>query len=325
MDPRFPGQPTPDEPVYDPKTGARRRADPRKRIDEPWDAGHDLPDTGHAHWTDATPNFDAAFSQAMHDLPLPAGLADRILDRLNAPASAQQAAGAQQGADAHAQHTAEPIIENLPEDPAQAATLPHAASPAADILPIQSGLPVESGRAAKRQRQPFRRHSLLAGLAATAAAAAAVFLLSGWLEPEPEVWGPERVMQAAHDFVPPEPVDDWALAAKAPPPQKFAPPRNVKTSGQIRWRQVRGTFLGRPGAAYEITSPSGARAVLYVLKLQASGAAPRFTGLPAVPPPPLATANRTTAAWAAGGRLYVMVVQGGPNDYRSFFRAQSLA
>jgi hypothetical protein len=81
----------------------------------------------------------------------------------------------------------------------------------------------------------------------------------------------------------------------------------------LRSREV-ADFLGEPGVAYDLLSRTGAAATLYVVRM-------RIPGLPSSPSPfpQPGTQGTTAAAWATDGLVYVFVVDGDEREYQQFF------
>lgn len=94
------------------------------------------------------------------------------------------------------------------------------------------------------------------------------------------------------------------------PPEGFFPSKFVAGIERSVWRRVT-LAAAAEAVAYDIVSPLGRMATLYVIK----GVIPN---LPSEPPqsPMLHTATCSAAAWWEEGRLMVLVVQGGPEVYR---------
>jgi hypothetical protein len=102
-----------------------------------------------------------------------------------------------------------------------------------------------------------------------------------------------------------------AAGSIGPAPQVYPFSPDVAATADARWRPI-GGFLGRSGVAYDLSGPGGPRATLYVVRAT-------IKDLPPEPPvrPAFTTANCSTAAWQDGELLYVLVVSGGPDAYRS--------
>ena len=103
--------------------------------------------------------------------------------------------------------------------------------------------------------------------------------------------------------------------AEAPPPAGYPLSEDVRQASQIQWRWVR-DFVGHKAIAYDILSPNGTAATLYVIRGMA-------TGLPAAPSPqPFVTQGVSASAWQADHLVYVLVVEGDERAYRQFILAQ---
>jgi hypothetical protein len=83
--------------------------------------------------------------------------------------------------------------------------------------------------------------------------------------------------------------------------------------GAMRWRAVQG-FLNRDGVAYDLVGRRGVAATVYVT-------AASVDGLTSDVPlrPMLSTGQSSASAWQEGDLLYVLVVDGGIQDYERFF------
>jgi hypothetical protein len=226
---------------------------------------------------------DGLIRAAMQDVAVPAGLAQRLLDRL----------------------------EDARRESRLASSAAHVALP----VPAERGMSGGVGQAtfrpaaAVRRRFPYR-----AGwLASLAAGVAAALLLAVWLWPKRvEPLTPAAVREAAAAmFTAESPAAGFLLSEKAPPPD-YPLGHDVLKMPDARWRWVAG-FLGGDAVAYELVGPGGGRATLYV-------AHRTVDLLPSLPPdvPHSMTAGCSAAAWQQEGLLYVLVVEGDAGVYRSF-------
>jgi len=69
------------------------------------------------------------------------------------------------------------------------------------------------------------------------------------------------------------------------------------------------------GVAYDLTGPNGRRATLYAIKVKVEGQ------LGESPPMrPAVTQGVAVSAWQSGQVVYVLVVDGGTQEYRHFLR-----
>jgi hypothetical protein len=222
--------------------------------------------------------LDARVADAFHDVPVPDGLAERIQRRL---AEAQAASPPQPCPEAEQDFASEPIATIADQGP-----------------------------------RVSRRWLMVgaAGITAAAAMLTAALIHLG----RPDVDRPPMLEVAMQFFE-----NDWDDTARSKPIADVHPDRDYPLSPYVlqgewvRWRSV-SEFLGRRGAAYELTRPGGPRATLYVVKYP-------LVGLPSQPSlePALSTHNRSTSAWQSNSVLYVLVVEGGPRTYRSFLNLPS--
>lgn len=187
-----------------------------------------------------------------------------------------------------------------------------------------SGLPAETGRpqddvetldepavvAASRPSCVSRRW-MLVGVASLGLAGS--LLVAVVLQSARTVYSEAQVLEMAirfFDTESPAPAEGH-LVVHTPPPKAFPISPLVFQHAQVRWRLV-AEFLGQSGVAYDLTRPGGARATLYVTRQTA-------TGTPDSPPSrPWTTHNRSVSTWQSGSLLYVLVVDGGPQTYRSY-------
>jgi hypothetical protein len=174
---------------------------------------------------------DAQLVVAFQDVPVPEGLAQRILDRL-ATASAHEAA-------------------------ATAAQQVSEASEVTDAPPVAQ-VPARPTRTSRR------RLLAAAGLLSTSAVllvAALIYVNSRSVYDEP------TVLREAVDFFSSEVSRPGRLLSEDDPPEDYPISREVRRLPGTRWREVSG-FLGRKGIAYDLPGPGDTvRATLYVVKL----------------------------------------------------------
>lgn len=157
-----------------------------------------------------------------------------------------------------------------------------------------------------------RRRALVAAALATAAGLVLYFALS----PEEPAWTTEAIALAAREqfSADSEPLRD---AATDPPPGALPMSAALVQLADVRWQEV-SNFIGRSGVAYELRR-NGVRAKLYVVKLRGGARSPHIEegNLP-IAPRPSSTAGSTAAVWRERDLLYVLVVQGGENEFRYF-------
>lgn len=222
--------------------------------------------------------LDVRIGDAFHDVPLPAGLAERICQRLAA-------------ADAESEPESAPVID----EPVSAEPIASAGEPGPRVS----------------------RRWLVMGMAGIVAAAV-MFTVAVLHVVRVDPHRPPMLEVAMQFFE-----SDWEQVAGGQPLAQSRPSRGYPLSplvvrgDWVRWRPVYG-FLGRRGVAYDLTRPGGTRATLYVVKYP-------LVGLPFRPSiePDLSTHDRCTSAWQSGPVLFVLVVEGGPQTYRSFLNLPS--
>ncbi|MBL9124319.1 MAG: hypothetical protein JNG90_11855 [Planctomycetaceae bacterium] len=227
--------------------------------------------------------IDQRIQAALHDAPVPAGLAERILAGIAAP---------------------------VDEQPSGISAAIAAAAPAADAAAVQRRLLSQ----ALWQRRYW--------LAAAGATAAGLALTIHWFT-SATVYSPERLLEATRQFESTAPREPGTFLSVAAPPASYAISQRIVTSIDARWRPVP-NFLGRRGVAYDLRTPNGVTATLYVARLGGLTQGPQIdtSRLPTAPPsrPQPASGGASMAAWQEHGRLYVLVVHGDQNAYRQLIR-----
>jgi hypothetical protein len=246
---------------------------------------------------------DARLRAAMVDVPVPYGLADRILQRL--------AAGSAAASDLVVNDTVSIVL--LEDSSTDAATAPSERQFLGGALaPVPRG-PRGAGRALWT-----RRYWLATGLAT----AAGIAVVVSWYG-SPVHYTPESLLEAARQFDASAPREEGTLLAQSRPHSSFRASERIVTPPTTRWRTVDG-FLGRTGVAYDLSMPRGASATLYVVQLGRLPNAPhidtaRLRSSPSANPQP-ASGGARMATWREEGRLYVLVVHGDDNAYRRLIR-----
>jgi hypothetical protein len=174
---------------------------------------------------------DVVLAEAFHDVPVPEGLADRIVDRL---ASSRHTLASPEGPDTTDGDTAE-----LPS-------------------PI-----------AKRGKLPRRRWVFSAvGLAVAGSLLASFVILGGPREELTEGTVVDAAVMLFDEESNPPP--NGSLTSEKSPPGSFRISPLVAHLTGIRWRWT-DKFLDRQAVAYDLTTTDGARATLYVVKRRVSG------------------------------------------------------
>lgn len=236
--------------------------------------------------------IDRAVTSAIEQVPVPVGLAERLLARLRA--------------DANAPPSADQLL------PAEA-----------DALPRSGGLEQPAGMDGPKTAgwRPSRRR-LMEAAALVALAAAVAILVNSWNSQPPRTWDLEAVLHEARILFDSDESVGWHALATASPPKNF--PSQVAWTAGVRWRKTTG-FMSRPVSAYELSRRGESRAVLYVVALDPAGTPP-IADVPSAPTDrPMTTLGKTAAAWKSQDRLYVLVVTGGPDVYQSFIRRSTFA
>jgi hypothetical protein len=271
--------------------------------------------------------LDVAISDAMHDLPIPAGSVDRLLARLNVNVGSQR-----QNASAAAAFTAG-VSPIGPAAAPPSAIEPARALPSGSAAPVSGVRPTTESAPAndKTESADFkpnvaapRRKSLRrwieVGVLATAATLAAI---AYWFSGSSVEFNADEIVGAAQTFAMHETPDPWQLLPANPLPARLARFAFAATSGltvkPTGWREVH-NLLGRSGVAYELRSGS-VHATLYVVERDPpTRFAPSFVDLPTIPPTSSLTdsGGKALSAWKQGDLLYVLVVEGGPQQYKAF-------
>lgn len=218
---------------------------------------------------------DRAIAAAMQQVPVPEGLAERILANL---AHQQPAAACSAG------------------DHGPAITRPR------------------PWAIARRRRAP-RFKVALGG----AAVAAAIGLVAFALRPAREPIDAAYVEQLAQDLYAADDRDADLFATDVP--RDFPLDARLSTGRVYGWRKVARGLLDLPTIAYELTSRRNARATLYVVSSKSLD----LTRIGVAPQPAISTGGVTIGVWQNGGQLYVLVVQGGPAEFQSYFPQSSVA
>ncbi len=164
-----------------------------------------------------------------------------------------------------------------------------------------------------RRRSLVRRHAV--ALAAGVVVAASVLLVWAIALRSRPVVAEQAVLEEAIALFLQEAAGQprGTLLSRKPSPVPYS--EHLRTGGRTRWRPVE-RFLGQPAIAFDVQAPGAGRITLYVVRCRA-------VGLRAQPParPKLNTRNCSAAAWQDGTLVYVLVVAGGPEQYRRMLRA----
>jgi hypothetical protein len=214
--------------------------------------------------------LDARLAAAFVDVPVPEGLAERLLARLQPPSAASLP-------------VAEAAAQLLPDEPPS--------DPAAVV--------------ACRPRRIGRRWLVGAALVASAAASVLIAIT----HPAQPRLSPDQLCEAAISFFCSDsPEQSGQLLTGANEPENLPFSRDVRFFRGTTWRSIHG-FLGRSGVAYDLTSGAGISATLYVVAADAGGT-DGLPGAPPSYDHTFGTRGCRSAAWQANGVLYVLVIQG---------------
>lgn len=231
-------------------------------------------------WQDAfdrLQKLDVMLAGAFHDVPVPADEAERILARL---------------------------AETAAQDPAQQSPL----GQVVQAVVTEAGVVAADAQPHAATRR-FRRGLWGAVAAVGVGLAAALALL---LSPRPEPYTANAVLENAVSFFNNETPVPGQLIAEAAPPSSWPYSPAVQAYSSARWRKVDG-FLGTSGVAYDLTTPAGVHATLYVVKRTVADLGDALPLRPA-----LESANCCVSAWQDRSLLYVLVVRGDAAAYESF-------
>ena len=241
------------------------------------------------------------------DVPVPAGLANRV---------SQRVAEAAQGASEVAQRVVEAGQEQAEAAPTAisdtlavpAVTVPAISGPVTTGPDSPTPLPEPAAR--------FSRRRLLVGF--TAISAATILFALVWNQTHlPRQETPDNVLDEAMEFFGNDNQPPGDRVLDVPPPAEYPMSGDIVVRLQnIRWRHV-AKFPGGPAVAYDLPLRGG-RATLYVLQRNVPGLQP-------IPPsqPKSTTGGMSAAAWQAGNTLYILVVEGDAGTYRRCLDDQS--
>ncbi len=218
---------------------------------------------------------DEAIEAAFADVPIPAGLADRIKRRL-AEATLAGSSGPQS--------TGLGDFET-----------PRAATVAPAVL--------------RKPARQFSRRRLLAGFAALSAAAA--LLAAVWIQTHlPRQQTPASVLEEAMDFFDKDDPTAGKDCLQWQPPAEYPISRDVVQVRGIRWRHVE-QFMGGPAVAYDLPALGGGRVTLYVAERNVPG----LPSVPPSMPLSTGGKSAAAWQAGNSNTLYVLVVEGDAGVY----------
>ena len=239
--------------------------------------------------------FDASLASAYQDVPVPEGLAERILAHLDA---------SQEGP------LATSCTPPLPSSGAMTEALSGVQVPDASLA---ASLRQVSGRSSQRI---LRRWLVGGGLVSAAVIVTGIVCWVGLRARDRQIAADQaiRVFLNEHERGQHEP---GTLLVEQPPPADYPASDFVSLPSSTRWRYVL-EFQGARAVAYDLASSQGAAATLYVLR-------GRAVDLPSTPPsfPELNTQRCAVGRWQDpdAGVVYVLVVEGGETEYRQFLQS----
>jgi|GEM_PF-591085 len=242
-------------------------------------------------------SLDDVLRDGFQAVPLPEGLADRIL----AAAARAVPADPDVGAD---------------EMPALAASSAELFAPVSQGARFQPGRPPVDAGPPRKRRPSWRR--ITTAVAAVAALLLVTLAITWHVLTTP--WGREQVVQMANDWT--EELlerDGWNTNLAEAPTHTYPVPSYVLAT-PVRW-QTYPTPLDRRSSVYQLGAPSRRQAVLlYVARPWV-----RPADLPDGPPerPQQATGGRCIGVWQDENISYVLVVHGDLGRYQRLVRVSS--
>lgn len=229
--------------------------------------------------------WDAAIAGALEQVPLPAGLAERILDQLKA------------GQPAAAGKTISASMNSALAVPADGASAESDASPSCVRSPWL-------------QLRPGSRRRWLAAASAVAATVLVAVLVARHLRSDVDT--PVETMA---DVWLAGLGSQWHDMHEAPPDFEIPSAIMAEPAGWQRLARVAG---GR-GVAYQLVHRNAGTAKLFVVRLAVAGlpASPPAT-------PQSSTGGKSIGYWRSGAHLYVLVVEGNERSYRAFVNSSRM-
>ncbi|MGE0607071.1 MAG: hypothetical protein AB7O62_08255 [Pirellulales bacterium] len=249
------------------------------------DAPHPVANTSGAN-APRQREFSTRLGDALHEVPVPAGLADRILTRLAVASSADQG-----------------TPQTLPQQ--IRASLDAAGPSASEHAPRPANLDIH---------QPVGRRSRrlwLAGLLSTAAAAVLAWVGYQYARP---VWPAPILLEQVVLF---HEHNTGQFVPRQGNPLAFSTILNTPTN-ELAGQRLSG-LPGRFGTVYELHYKR-AQATLYVVDIRVRG----LPSSPPTRPD-LSSGGHASAAWQESGLAYVLVVDGGLRQYQQIVPQHGIA
>lgn len=244
-----------------------------------------------ARQLDRSRRLDRAIAGAVHDVPIPAGLEQRLL-----------------AAVANSQMDSPPGHSEPSGDPPVSAGL----SPEALQSLAVAGAVAEL--VTPRHKPVFGARRLWAALAACAAVLALILVPLAVNRQRDREVGYQELVSSALNWLPLD--DGWSSDDKIW--TSYPLPRQLPATRLDRRQQVQLADFNLTAYCYDVVLQGGSSARIFVFDK------PRGFALPAAPPvKPMFTQGKCVAAWTSGGLAYVMVLDGGEDDYKRLIQSTS--
>ena len=232
--------------------------------------------------------FDAQLQRAYHDVPVPAGLEQRLLAGLarDAQASPGEADGT-----------------------AGMAAIIEAATQAAGAAPISGGMPVSPRREALPSSKSFR-YALYVVLPALGLIAVLAGVLVGLRPTEPEMSLEELLRRTDATVSTALLSGQWNHDLAAVPADREFPAQTLEGE-PLGWQTVALPSMDRRAVIHLLSDAAGSEVVLLITECPF-----QVVGLKQEPAEQPASGEQSVGAWRSGGHLYVLVVKGRGHAHR---------
>lgn len=251
--------------------------------------------------------FEADLRLALLDVPVPAGLSERLLNAIAAQSSwtdSEEIAAfdALNGADSCAANSDAPKQRSVSLEQSWA----------------------EAPLAAEISRNPAPRSAFWPqiGVLVAMATAAALFLTVQLPVQGERLELPAVLASARGGFLDEIQSADWHDTRTTLPPVGLEISSFFRGDLATGWRRLEIGFLRAPGVVFELNAPGGRRALLYVAESRRASQFGNLVGNLGSSPFEgwEDTEGFAATAWIESERLYVLVVAGDPGDARAFMR-----